>query len=156
MNLKLWENQRHKRTIALIVGLAMMISTVSGLLPLSVSAVEAGNAIKSHDVWDPDPDPLRNSATATGYFDGVPYTATDDHCVDVYKVVDESTEEIVDDADVVGSDDNTGASTNDPQDATTRTGTGSMASFPWVLLIVGMIGAAVTLAAMAIYRKKSS
>jgi len=87
----------------------------------------------------------------------VAYTAEDDHCVDVYRVVDENTEDVVENAaDVGGPDDDAGASTNDPQDATTRTETGSGGSFPWVLLIVGMIGAAVTLAAMAIYRRRSS
>jgi len=109
------------------------------------------------DTWvvQESPDPLRNTAIATGYFGDVSYTAEDDHCVDVYKVVDESAEEVVDNNDAVGSDDNSGASTNDPQDATTMTGTGSGASFPWVLLIVGMIGAAVTIAAMAVYRRRS-
>jgi len=103
------------------------------------------------------PDPLRNNAIATGFFGDVAYTAEDDHCVDVYRVVDENTEDVVDNAaDVGGPDDDAGASTNDPQDATTRTETGSGGSFPWVLLIVGMIGAAVTLAAMAIYRRRSS
>jgi len=102
------------------------------------------------------PNPLRNYATATGYFGDAAYTAEDDHCVDVYEVVDESAEEVVDNADVVGAGDNSGASTNDPQDATIRTGTSTGASFPWVLLIVGIIGAAVTIAAMAIYRRRSS
>jgi len=140
-----------------------VVDSLTGEATYKSGDVNQNGLLDVNEVWvftsswivQDSPDPLRNTAIATGYFGDVSYTAEDDHCVDVYKVVDESAEEVVDNNDAVGSDDNSGASTNDPQDATTMTGTGSGASFPWVLLIVGMIGAAVTIAAMAVYRRRS-
>lgn len=49
------------------------------------------------DTWvvQKTPDPLRNTAIATGHFDDVAYASEDDHCVDFYQVLSESTESLL-------------------------------------------------------------